>query len=145
LVEGYFVKVALYRKLAGLSANLRSSQITVVVNSDELLPGNGSYVEELTVAVSITALPIAAVTFTVSTSVMTPLLARLGAVQVTVPVSPAAGAMHDPLLTDTLLNVVPAGIASWMLTSFAASGPLLFTTIVYVSVAPLGITVGAKL
>jgi len=50
--------------------------------------------------------------------------------QFTVPGLPGAGAAHDPWLGVTETNVVPAGKGSFTLTSVAASGPLLLTTIV---------------
>ena len=67
---------------------------------------------ELTVAVSVIVLSKPAVTFTVSVSVIALPSARPGAVQLTVPVPPGAGAVHDPDVVATLLKLVPAGIAS---------------------------------
>ena len=103
--------------------------MTVVVISAELFPLLGSNVAELTVAVSIMALPIPAVTLITNVSVTTLPDASVGTLHVTVPVSPAAGAMQEPALTDTLLNVAPAGIASAIFTFTAVSGPLLVTSI----------------
>ena len=101
----------------------------VVVIEAELFPLLGSNVAELTVAVSIMALPIPAGTLITSVSVTTLLDASVGTLHVTVPVPPAAGAVQEPALTDALLNVAPAGIASTMLTLLAASGPLFITSI----------------
>src|SRR5947209_8106636 len=105
---------------------------TSVVAVDELLALVGSKDAVLTVAVYVITAPTAGVRFTtsVSTIVSPEFKPRLGAVQVTVPVPPAAGAVQDPELVTTLLNVVPAGSASTILTFSAVSGPLLATVIV---------------
>ena len=61
-----------------------------------LLAELGSEVEELTVAVSLTAVPAAvpAVTFTTTGKLALP-IAKLGFVQVMVPAVPTAGVVHD--------------------------------------------------
>jgi hypothetical protein len=84
---------------------------TVVVAVAEVLLV-GSNVVELTVAVSVIVLSKPAVTFTVSVSVIALPVASVGAVQLTVPAPPGAGAVHDPDVVATLLKLVPAGIAS---------------------------------
>jgi hypothetical protein len=84
---------------------------TVVVAVAEVLLV-GSNVVELTVAVSVIVLSKPAVTLTVSVSVIALPEARAGAVQLTVPALPGAGAVHDPDVVATLLKLVPAGIAS---------------------------------
>lgn len=85
-----------------------------------------------------------AVTFTTNVSVIVLPEASVGTLQVTMPVPPSVGSVHDPRMMETLLNVVPAGMASWMLTLLAASGPLLVTSITYVMLEPVAATVGAK-
>src|SRR5579862_1107091 len=91
----------------------------------------GSELEELTVAVSFTAVPAAvpAVTFTTTGKLAVP-GAKLGFVQVIVPALPAVGSVHDhPLgigVNDT--KVVLGGVVSVKLTLVAALGPGLVTT-----------------
>ena len=85
----------------------------------------GSNVNELTPAVSKSFFPEAAVTLTIRVSVMLAPVSRLGSVQTTTPVPPGAGEVQEPLLTPTLLKVVPTGRKSLIVTLLAVSGPRL--------------------
>lgn len=96
-----------------------------------LLAELGSVVEELTVAVSLMAVPAAvpAVTFKITGKLTDP-DAKLGSVQLIVPVLPAAGRVQDQPagmgVNDT--KVVLAGVASVKVTPVAVLGPALVTT-----------------
>ena len=65
-------------------------------------------------------------TFTTTTMFAEAVEARLeGPVQLTLPVAPTAGMVHDqPAGTETEANVVLVGTASRKLTPVAAAGPL---------------------
>ena len=99
--------------------------ITVVVALAELFVLFGSNVDELTLAVSLILLPEAAVTLTIRVSVTLAPLSRLSSVQTTTPVPPGVSEVQEPLLTPTLLKVVPTGTESLMVTLLAVSGPKL--------------------
>ena len=97
-----------------------------------LLAELGSEIAELTVAVLLTAVPAAvpAVTFKATLKLAEP-AAKLGSVQLMVPVAPTAGVVHDhPAggVTDT--NVVFAGVVSVRLAVVAVLGPAFVTTCV---------------
>src|SRR5271165_1181930 len=98
----------------------------------------GSVTAELTLAVSLIAVPAAVPAFTFSTTVNVPEpAARLGFVQVIVPVPFTAGVMHDhPAGAEIDWNVVFAGVLSVRLAVVAVLGPLLVTTCVYVMLLP---------
>lgn len=106
---------------------------TTSVAVAELLAPLGSPVDEVTVAVSLIAVPAAvpAVTFTTTGKLADP-TARLGFVQVMVPALPTAGRVQDhPLgivLKDT--KVVFAGVVSVKVAAVATLGPALLTTCV---------------
>ena len=94
-----------------------------------LLAELGSLVVEETeeVAVIVVTATVAA-TFTTTTMFADAPEARLVSVQVTFPVPPTAGVVHDqPAGIETEANVVLAGIASRKLTAEAAAGPLFVT------------------
>jgi hypothetical protein len=109
---------------------IRSAWIAVATTSLAialLLAELGSVVEELTVAVSLIAVPEATLAFTVTTKLIVALVlaARLEIVQVRVPrlhVQPA-GPVKD-------VAVVFAGVASVKITLAPAVGPALATTCV---------------
>jgi len=110
---------------------IRSACVAVATTSAAvavLFPAFGSVVEELTVTVSLIAVPAAVPAFTLTTKVIVALpTARLGFVQVRVPrtqVHPA-GPVSD-------CAVVFAGRVSVTVTLLAALGPGLVTTCVYV-------------
>ena len=104
--------------------------VDVVAVADSL-PGAGSAVAELTVAVS-TIIVGGAAASTVTTRLNTagpPV--KLALVQVTVPVAPTAGVVHDQPPGDASeVNVVLAGITLLIDTLAAALGPLLSSVIV---------------
>jgi hypothetical protein len=93
----------------------------------------GSVVEELTVAVSLIAVPAAvpAVTFRITGKLAEP-DAKLGSVQLTVPALPTAGSVQDhPAgmgVNDT--KVVFAGVVSVKVAFVAVLGPAFVTTCV---------------
>jgi hypothetical protein len=63
--------------------------------------------------------------------------ARLGFVQVTLPLAPAAGVVQvQPAGAESETNVVPAGSVSLIVTDCASLGPAFATVIVYVTLAP---------
>jgi hypothetical protein len=108
---------------------IRSACVAVATTSAAvavLFAEFGSVVEELTVTVSLMAVPAAVPAFTLTTKVIVALpTARLGFVQVSVPrthVHPA-GPVND-------CAVVFAGKLSVTVTLLAALGPALFTTCV---------------
>src|SRR5438094_6392627 len=81
--------------------SIGTRQFTLVFTSTLLLVVLGSGVAEAALAVLVIVLPAAAVSCTVSTTLKFAALARLAAVQVTVPVPPTAG----------VLQVAPVGAA----------------------------------
>lgn len=92
----------------------------------------GSVVEELTVTVSLIAVPgrVPAVTFTPTVNVPAP-GAKLGSVQVIAPAEPTAGVTHDHPAGKTIdWNVVFGGVVSVRLALVATLGPPLVTTCV---------------
>ena len=97
-------------------------QFTLVFTLTLLLVVFGSGVVEVPLAVLVIVLPEAAVSFTVSTTLKLAALARLAAVQVTVPVPPTAGVLQVAPEGAMLTKVVPEGTASVSFT-VAASGP----------------------
>ena len=96
---------------------------TVVASVAELLPGVGSVVVALTVAVLERAAVLEELTLTVSVRDVLAPLARPPIAHVTVP-----AASEPPPEAET--KVVPAGIASEMLTPVASDGPLFVMPIV---------------
>jgi hypothetical protein len=103
-----------------------------------LLARFGSVMAELTEAVSLICVPAAvpAVTFKTTVNVEEP-GAKLGSVQLIVPVAPIAGVVHDqPAGIVIDWNVVLAGVVSVMLAVVAVLGPLFVTTCVYVMLFP---------
>jgi hypothetical protein len=118
----------------------------------------GSNVAESTVAVSVIGVPEGRRTSKTTVSLTVSPEARLGTMQVTLGtlpgVPPCAGAAQDPLLMVALMkvpagtqtrHVASAGKESSLLTSIAVLGPVLVTTMVYVSVEPLCTESGALL
>jgi hypothetical protein len=94
-----------------------------------LLAEFGSAVEELTVTVSLTAVPaeVPAVTFTPIVKLELP-AAKLGLVQLMAPTLPTAGVVHDhPAGMVIDWNVVLGGVFSLKLALAAALGPALVT------------------
>ena len=88
------------------------------------------------VAVIVGATTLAA-TFTTTTMLALAPTARLGSVQLTVPVEPTAGAVHvHPAGATTDWNVVFRGVASVKFAFVAATGPLFVTVCVYVMSFP---------
>jgi hypothetical protein len=105
----------------------------------------GSEVVEVTVdvAVIVDASTVGATLTTTTMSADVP-IARLGLVQVTVPVAPTAGAVQfHPAGAITDWNVVLVGVASTKLTVEAAAGPLFVTVCVYVMSFPARTVGGA--
>jgi len=96
-----------------------------------LLAELGSVVVELTVAVSLIAVPAAvpAATPRITGKLAVP-VAKLGLVQVMLPVPPAVGSMqdHPPGIGVNDTNVVFGGVVSVKLTPVAVLGPALRTT-----------------
>lgn len=113
----------------------RSAWVAVATTSAAvavLLARLGSVVDELTVAVSLIAVPAAvpAFTFTATVKLAVP-GAKLGSVQVMVPVAPTAGLVHDhPTGKVTDWKVVFGGVLSLRLAVVAVLGPALVTTCV---------------
>jgi hypothetical protein len=93
----------------------------------------GSEVKELTVAVSLIAVPagVPAVTFRITGKLAVP-AAKLGFVQVIVPAFPAIGVVQDHPVGNGVSEkkVVFAGVVSVKVAVVAALGPLLVTTCV---------------
>jgi hypothetical protein len=115
---------------------IRSACVAVATTSADvalLFAVLGSVVEELTVTVSLIAVPAAvpAVTFTTTGKLAVP-AAKLGFVQEIVPAAPTVGSVHDHPLgigaNDT--NVVFGGVLSVKVALVATLGPLLVTTCV---------------
>src|SRR2546428_8896845 len=79
--------------------------LTVVVTVDELLLGFGSPLAELTVAVLVSVLPAAAMTFTTSVTEALPPLLRVPSLHVTGPTD----GVHVPWVGVALTKVVPVG------------------------------------
>ena len=115
-----------------LSPVTLAGESTVVVAVPLSLPGFPSGVLEVAVAVLVRVEPAATVGATLTVSVKTELpTANEGFEHETVPLSPAAGVVHDqPLTSGMVTKVVPAGSVSLHEALAAASGPLLFTVIV---------------
>lgn len=109
-----------------------AGESTVVVAVPLLLPGFPSGVLEVAVAVLLRVEPAATVGATATVNVKTELpTAKEGFEHETVPLSPAAGVVHDhPLTSGKVTKVVPDGSVSLHEAFAAASGPLLFTVIV---------------
>jgi hypothetical protein len=97
------------------------------------LAGFGSVVEEFAVAMSLIAVPavVPGSTFTTTGKLAVP-GAKLGFVQVIVPVVPAIGRMQDHPLGSGVncTNVVSGGVLSVNLAAVAVLGPPLVTTCV---------------
>ena len=95
-----------------------------------LLDRFGSDVAEVTLAVLLIAVPAAVPAVTLSTTVkVADPAAKVGLVQLMVPVPPTEGVVHDQApgaVTDT--KVVFGGVVSVRLTVVAVLGPALFTT-----------------
>jgi hypothetical protein len=113
---------------------IRSACVAVATTSAAvalLFPELGSVVAELTVAVSLMAVPagVPAVTFTTAGKLAEP-VAKLGFVQVIVPALPATGRVqdHPPGIGVNDTNVVLGGVFSVKLALVAALGPALLTT-----------------
>lgn len=96
------------------------------------MPGVGSVVAELTVAVSLSTVAAGTADPTLTTNVKLALPgARLAMVELTVPVPPTAGVVLDqPPGEVRETKVVPGGSASFSETDVAELGPLLVTVIV---------------
>ena len=109
-----------------------AGESTVVVAVPLSLPGFPSGVLEVAVAVLLRIVPAATVGATLTVSVKTELpTANEGFEHETVPLSPAAGVLHDhPLISGIETKVVPAGSVSLHEALAAVSGPLLLTVIV---------------
>jgi len=105
---------------------------TVVTAVDVLLPGSGSGVDDVAVAV-LTRLPLLAVTFTTIVIVSLAPTAIVPRSAVTVPPLAGAGPVQVPTVVAQETKVVPAGSGSVTTTATAASGPALTTRIWYVS------------
>ena len=109
-----------------------AGESTVVVAVPLSLPGFPSGVLEVAVAVLLRIVPAGTVGATATVSVKTELpTANEGFEHETVPLSPAAGVVHDqPLTSGKETKDVPDGSVSVHEALAAASGPLLFTLIV---------------
>ena len=109
-----------------------AGESTVVVAVPLLLPGFPSGVLEVAVAVLLRVEPAATVGATATVNVKTELPTANEAFEhETVPLSPAAGVVHDhPLTSGIETKVVPAGSVSLHEALAAVSGPLLLTVIV---------------
>jgi hypothetical protein len=104
---------------------------TTVVAIAVLFNEFGSNTAELTVAVSVIAVPLATPVFTFTTSANVPAVppAMLKSVQTTLPVKPTEGVLQtQPDGADIETKVVFAGVACTKTASSAALGPLLVTT-----------------
>src|SRR5438067_5170798 len=114
---------------ASLLVTDRSARaMTVVVAVAELLPGHGSSVSLVTVAVLLSVVPFGVLAFTITTSrnVAFAPVPNMEIVQLTVPVPPTAGVEQrkaGPLVCAKETNVVFAGVASVSETLTAALGP----------------------
>jgi hypothetical protein len=113
---------------------IRSASVAVATTSAAvavLLAVLGSVVVELTVAVSLIAVPagVPALTFTITGKLAVP-VAKLGSVQVMLPALPTVGSTqdHPPGIGVSDTNVVFAGVVSVKLTPVAVLGPALVTT-----------------
>lgn len=97
-----------------------------------LLAVLGSGTDELTVTVSLIAVPAAVPAFTLTFTVkLEEPDAKLGSVQLMVPVLPTAGVVHDhPAGIVMDWNVVFGGVTSVRLAEVAALGPALVATCV---------------
>src|SRR5215470_14395486 len=98
-----------------LATTRSTSEFAIVVVVVVLLALVGSLVVEETVEVAVIVVPIAVAAFTFTITEMFTVVpaAMLGFVQVTVPVAPTAGVVHDhPAGTRTPWNVVFVGVAS---------------------------------
>jgi hypothetical protein len=126
-----------------LLVTVRSQTVLTLVVTDA--------VAVLTAFVAVTcegAVIVAAVTldgtFNTTTILAVSPTAKLGSVQVTVPVPPTAGVVHvHPTGAITDWYVVFAGVASVKLAVVAAAGPLFVTVSVYVMLFPASTVVGA--
>src|SRR5215467_183451 len=99
---------------------------TVVTAVEELLPGSGSGVDEVAVAV-LTRLPVDIVmltTIVTEAEAPTPSVPKLA---VTVPFEPTAGPEQVPGVALQEMNVVPFGSGSFRSVATASSGPALTT------------------
>src|SRR3989454_8094805 len=99
---------------------------TLMVAVAELLAVFGSMTVALTCAVLL-RVPEASVTLTKMITVALAPLASVSSPQVTVPVPPRAGVVHEPGLAVALTNVVPPGSGSETVTPGADAGPALVT------------------
>lgn len=112
---------------------IKSARVAVATMSAAvapLLPGFGSDVDELTIAVLLIAVPagVPAVTFKTTVKLADP-VATLGLVQVMVPVPPTTGVVHDHPAAMTIdWYVVFAGVVSVRLATAAVLGPAFVTT-----------------
>src|SRR5512133_1426824 len=93
--------------------------------------------ETTAVSVSVVFLPFGS---TVSVSVALPPLAIVPKAQITVPVEPAGGVVHEPVLGVALTKRLPVGTASVSETPVALVGPKFW--IVMVNVASLDCATG---
>jgi hypothetical protein len=115
---------------------MRSASVFVATTSEAvalLLAKLGSVVEEVTVTVSLIAVPagVPATTATAIEKLAVP-TAKLGLVQVMVPVLPTVGAVHDHPVGRVPIEkkVVVGGVTSVIVAAVAALGPELVTTCV---------------
>ena len=99
---------------------------TVVTAVEVLLPGLGSGVDDVAVAV-LTRVPALAVTLTTIVTVSLAPRAMVPRLAVTVPPTPGAGPVHVPTVVVHETKVLPAGRGSSTMTASAASGPAFAT------------------
>jgi len=129
-----------------LFVTARSARVDAVeIAVDELLPGVGSLVALVTVAVLLMLMPFASLEMTLKTmlNVAVAALAKFAIVQLIGPVPPTAGVVHanvGPAVCVTETNVMPTGTLSVSETVCAPLGPLFVRLTVYVAVIP-GVTV----
>src|SRR5690242_17209929 len=109
---------------------MSAAEPITVVSVALLLPGTGSVVVEVTVAVLLIVPVVEGAIATVRVKTALP-TAMLAFVQVMVPPAPTAGVVHDqPAGEESATNVVPAGSVSERLTLAAELGPALLTVMV---------------
>jgi hypothetical protein len=119
-----------------LLVTVRSQLALTVVTTVVVLVFTEFVAFRVDVAVIVGATTLAA-TFTTTTMLAVAPTARLGSVQLTVPVEPTAGAVHvHPAGATTDWNVVFRGVASVKFAFVAANGPLFVTVWVYVMSFP---------
>jgi len=111
---------------AVLSTEMSALRVTVVLTVEELLPGFGSVVVALTLAVFETVPVAPGLMWTVMENVAEAPVANDASEHVIVPVPPTAGVTHEntgPVVCDSETNVVLAGTTSVSETPDAFDGP----------------------